>query len=164
MTDDLIREERKRLRIQREKDLHNGLVERLRQEPAEENWNLAESVFTPEEMAERSGRIRREGVLLMLDTAVFWLSILILSGIAPSADSPFPDPSPVLEVFFISLIFVSFFAWFVLFFRSRSLKQDFTREFALRIERKRKAGNRSAVPAREIGFRRESPEPKETTP
>ena len=162
MTDDLIREELDRLKTQREKDLHNGLVERLRREPADENWDLAESVFTPEELAEGSARIRRARFYLMLDTALFWLSLLFLTGIAPSADSPFPDPDPGLEVFFISLIFVSFFAWFVLFFRSRSLKQDFTREFALRLERKKKAGNET--PAREIGFRREPGTPGEGTP
>ena len=158
-----IQNERERLRIRREKDLHNGLVDQLRREPAEDNWDLADSVFTPDELADWSARIRGAGFWFKLDTAAFWLSILFLNGVRPS-DPLAADPEAI-EVLFIGLIFISFFAWFVLFFRSRSLKQDFTREFALRVERKRKAGNGNAVPEREtIGFRRESGTQKETTP
>ena len=163
MNDDLIREERERLRIRKEKDLHNGLVDRTRRESAEENWDLAESVFTPEELAEVSLPIRRARSYLMIDTAVFWLSILFLMGIQPS-DPVAADPE-VLSLLFISLIFVSFFAWFVLFFQGRSLRQDFTREFALRLERKKRSGNRTPDPAREtIGFRRDPGAPKEDAP
>ena len=161
MYDDMIREERERLRIRKEKDLHNGLVDRTRRESAEENWDLAESVFTPEELAEVSVPIRRARSYLMIDTAVFWLSILFLMGIQPS-DPLAADPE-VLSLLFISLIFVSFFGWFVLFFQGRSLRQDFTREFALRLERKKKTGDR--IPDREtIGFRRDSKTPREETP
>lgn len=72
------------------------------------------------------------------------------------------DPE-VLSLLFISLMFVSFFAWFVLFFQGRSLRQDFTREFALRLERKKRSGDR--IPDREtIGFRRNSKTPREETP
>ena len=163
MNDDMIREELERLRIRKEKDLHNGLVDRLRRESSEENWDLAESVFTQEELADDYGRIRRSRFYLMIDTAVFWLSILFLNGIQ-SSDPLAADPE-VLDVLFIGLIFVSFFGWFVLFFQGRSLRQDFTREFAHRLERKKREGNRNADPAREtIGFRRESLEPKEETP
>ena len=163
MSDDFIRDELERLRIRKEKDLQNGLVDRLRRESAEENWDLAESVFTPEEMADRTGRVRRSRFYLMLDTAIFWLSILFLN-VLPT-DTVFGDPYPGLEVIFIGLIFVSFFGWFVLFFRGRSHRQDFTREFALRLERKKKAGNGNAVPERDaIGFLREPGPRKESAP
>lgn len=165
MNDDMIREERKRLRIRKEKDLHNGLVDRTRRESPEENWDLAESVFTPEELAEVSLPIRRARSYLMIDTAVFWLSILFLTFIP--TDTVFGDPYPGIEVLLIGLLFVSFFGWFVLFFQGRSLRQDFTREFALRLERKKRSGNRTPDPdpAREtIGFRRDSGTPGEETP
>ena len=161
MNDDMIREEQKRLRIRKEKDLHNVLVDRTRRESPEENWDLAESVFTPEELAEVSVPIRRARSYLMIDTAVFWLSILFLMGIQPS-DPLAADPE-VLSLLFISLIFVSFFGWFVLFFQGRSLRQDFTREFARRLERKKRTGNR--IPDREtIGFRRDPGASKEDAP
>ena len=161
MYDDMIREERKRLRIRKEKDLQNGLVDRLRREPVEENWDLAESVFTKDELAEVFLPIRRAKSYLMIDTAVFWLSILFLMGIQPS-DPLAADPE-VLSLLFISLIFVSFFGWFVLFFQGRSLRQDFTREFARRLERKKRTGNR--IPDREtIGFRRDPGASKEDAP
>ena len=163
MNDDMIREELERLRIRKEKDLQNGLADRLRRESAEENWDLAESAFTQEELAEMHARERRARSYLMIDTAVFWLSILFLMVIQPS-DPVAADPE-VLSLLFISLIFVSLFGWFVLFFQGRSLRQDFTREFALRLERKKRSGNRTPDPSREtIGFRRDPGVPKEDTP
>ena len=143
MYDDMIREERKRLRIRKEKDLQNGLADRLRRESVEENWDLAESAFTQEELAEMHARERRARSYLMIDTAVFWLSILFLMGIQPS-DPLAADPE-VLSLLFISLIFVSFFGWFVLFFQGRSLRQDFTREFALRLDARKKAGRKTVT-------------------
>lgn len=167
MNDDMIREELERLRIRKEKDLHNGLVDRLHRESPEENWDLAESAFTQEELAEMLAREQRARSWLMIDSAVFWLSILFLTFIP--TDTVFGDPYPGIEVLLIGLLFVSFFGWFVLFFQGRSLRQDFTREFALRLERKKRSGNRipdpAPDPAREtIGFRRDPGVPKEDAP
>ena len=146
MNDDMIREALERLRIRKEKDLHNGLVDRTRREPAEKNWDLAESVFTPEELAEASLPVRRLGFYLKLDFAAFWLSILFLT-LLPT-DTVFGDPYSGFEALLIGLLFVSFFGWWVLLSLRRSRRQNFTREFALRLEARKKAG-RNTVTAEE---------------
>ena len=137
MNDGLIQEELERLRIRKEKDLQNGLVDRLRREPAEENWELAESVFAPEELAEVSARERRLGFYLKLDFAAFWLSVFFMSFSTPTSD--------IGALGLIGLLFVSFFGWWVLLFLRRAYKQDFTREFALRLEARKKAGRKTGT-------------------
>ena len=134
MNDGLIQEELERLRIRKEKDLHNGLVDRLRREPAEENWELAESVFAPEELAEVSARERRLGFYLKLDFAAFWLSVFFMSFSTPTSD--------IGALGLIGLLFVSFFGWWVLLFLRRAHRQDFTREFTLRLEARKKVGRK----------------------
>ena len=142
MNDGLIQEELERLRIRKEKDLQNGLVDRLRREPAEENWELAESVFAPEELPEVSARERRLGFYLKLDFAAFWLSVFFMSFSTPTSD--------IGALGLIGLLFVSFFGWWVLLFLRRAYKQDFTREFALRLEARKKAGRKTGTAEEDI--------------
>lgn len=149
MNNELIREELERLRIRKEKDLQNGLADRLRRESAEENWDLAESVFTPEELADVSVRERRLGVWLTIDFATFWLSILFLNVHPSDTFEPFRPNTDILDLGLIGLIVVSFFGWWVLLFLRRTNRQDFTREFALRLEARMKAGRKTRAAGKE---------------
>ena len=143
MNDDMIREERERLRIRKEKELRYGLEVRIHRESVEENWDLAESVFTQEELADDYGRRRQLGFYLKLDFAAFWLSILFLT-LLPT-DTVFGDPYSGFEALLIGLLFVSFFGWWVLLSLRRSRRQDFIREFALRLEARKKAGRKTVI-------------------
>lgn len=143
MNDDLIREQLEWLRIRKEKDLQNGLADRLCRESAEENWDLAESVFTQEELADNFGLGRRLQFWLTIDFATFWLSILFLN-VLPT-DPVFGDPYPGREMLLIGLLFGSFFGWWILLFLRRSHRQDFTREFSLRLEARKRAGRKTAT-------------------
>ena len=147
-----IQKEMERLKIQREKDLHNDLVDRLRRDTAEDNWKLADAAFTPEELAETHARDRRLRLYLKLDFATFWLAVLFLN----SGPSEYFEPNPNLEalqVVFIGLIFLTFFGFFVLFFLRRSNRQDFTREFLRRLGVRREDGEKDPFRDRDmIGF------------
>ena len=147
-----IQKEMERLKIQREKDLHNDLVDRLRRDTAEDNWKLADAAFTPKELAGWSAEQRRLGLYLKLDFATFWLAVLFLN----SGPSEYFEPNPNLEalqVVFIGLIFLTFFGFFVLFFLRRSNRQDFTREFLRRLEVRREEGEKDPFRDRDmIGF------------
>ena len=143
MNDDRIREERERLRIRKEKDLQNGLVDRLHRESIEENWDLAESVYTEEELAADFARSRRLNFWLAIDFAAFWLSVLFLTVRSNAEAEPFSQDSPETDVLLIGLLFVSFFGWWVLLFLRRADRQDFTREFALRLEARKKTGRKT---------------------
>ena len=143
MNDDRIREERERLRVRKEKDLQNGLVDRLHRESIEENWDLAESVCTEEELAADFARSRRLNFWLAIDFATFWLSVLFLTVRSNAEADPFSQDSPETDVLLIGLLFVSFFGWWVLLFLRRGHRQDFTRDFALRLEARKKAGRKT---------------------
>ena len=146
MNDDRIREERERLRIRKEKDLQNGLVDRLHRESIEENWDLAESVYTEEELAADFARSRRLNFWLAIDFAAFWLSVLFLTVRSNAEADPFSQDSPETDVLLIGLLFVSFFGWWVLLFLRRADRQDFTREFALRLEARKKVLDKTPPP------------------
>ena len=143
MNDDKIREELERLRLQKEKELHYDLNARLRRESFEENWDLAESVFTQEELADHYGQRRRLTLTLWIAFATFWLSILFLS-VLPT-DTVFGDSYPGFEVLLIGLLFVSFFGWWVFLFQRGANRQDFTREFARRLEARKTAGRKTVT-------------------
>ena len=142
MNDGLIQAELERLRIRKEKDLQNGLVDRLRRESIEENWDLAESVTTEEELAADFARSRRLNFWLAIDFAAFWLSVLFLTVRSNAEADPFSQDSPETDVLLIGLLFVSFFGWWVLLFLRRAHRQDFTREFTLRLEARKKVGRK----------------------
>ena len=149
-----IRKEMERLSARREKDTHNAFVDRLREADrrGDDLWTLADSVFTPEELAGWSAEQRRLGLYLKLDFATFWLAVLFLN----SGPSEYFEPNPNLEalqVVFIGLIFLTFFGFFVLFFLRRSNRQDFTREFLRRLGVRREDGEKDPFRDRDmIGF------------
>ena len=148
MNDDMIREELERLRIRKEQELQYGLEAQIYRSTPEENWDLAESVFAQEELADNFGRGRRLQFWLTIDFATFWLSILFLSSLP--TDPVFGDPYPGREMLLIGLLFVSFFGWWVLLFLRRAHRQEFTREFALRLEARKKAGRKTGTAEEDI--------------
>ena len=161
-----IQNEMERLRIQRNKDLHNAFVDRLREADrrGDDLWTLADSVFTPEELAGWSAEQRRLGLYLKLDFATFWLSILFLNSGSDEYFGTTPNRA-ALDVILIDLLIFTIFGFFVLFFLRRSNRQGFTREFLRRLGVRREEGEKDPVPDRDmIGFRRGSGTQQEKTP
>ena len=130
-----IQKEMERLKIQREKDLHNDLVDRLRRDTAEDNWKLADAAFTPEELAETHARDRRLRLYLKLDIATFVGSV-IWNGLPTSdnLETITGGGNQILPLLPVCLAILSFFGFFGFFFLLRGNGQEFTREFRHRLE------------------------------
>lgn len=124
-----IRKEMETLATVREKALHHDFNARVRSLPADEFWEAADSVFTPEELAGRFAEWRRLRLLLRLDIATFAVSVLFIGW--------FPPETPGLQMLVISLALLSFFGIFVFFFLTRSSGVGFDHELRHRLEAKK---------------------------
>ena len=124
-----IRKEMETLANIREKALHHDFNVRVRALPADEFWEAADSVFTPEELAGQFAEWQRRRLFLKLDIATFAVSVFFIGW--------FPPETLGLQMLLISLSILSFFGIFVFFFLTRSSGVGFDHEFRHRLEVKK---------------------------